>query len=88
MTNGLLQVVGINKDADSLAEAYPDAVDHILAKRREMLRAVDKLDGLVRARDTQLEQNEQLLEYLATFRSVLQHFNQFTIQIHRLCVYH
>merc|ERR1719495_855228 len=65
------QVVGINKDADSLAEAYPDAVDHILAKRREMLRAVDKLDGLVRARDTQLTQNQQLLEYLATFRELM-----------------
>ena len=89
MTYGLLQVVGINKDADSLAEAYPDAVDHILAKRREMLRAVDKLDGLVRARDTQLEQNEQLLEYLATFRSVLQHSTISLFKyVHRLCVYH
>jgi len=65
------QVVSINRDADSLTEAYPDAVDHILAKRREMLRAVDKLDGMVKARDTQLEQNEQLLEYLATFRELM-----------------
>ena len=31
-----------------------------MAKRREMLRAVDKLDSLVKARDTQLEQNEQV----------------------------
>ena len=53
-----------------MAEAYPDAVEHIMAKRREMLRAVDKLDGLVRARDTQLTQNQQLLEYLATFRYI------------------
>lgn len=36
-----------------------------------MLRAVDKLDGMVKARDTQLEQNEQLLEYLATFRELM-----------------
>merc|ERR1719209_2360562 len=65
------QVVSINRDADSLIDSYPDAVDHIMAKRREMLRAVDKLDGLVKARDTQLEQNEQLLEYLATFRELM-----------------
>ena len=79
-------MVGINKDADSLAEAYPDAVDHILAKRREMLRAVDKLDGLVRARDTQLEQNEQLLEYLATFRSVRYNIQPFIRHYSNICI--
>jgi hypothetical protein len=46
--------VSINEDADSLISFYPDAVDHILAKRRELLRAIEKLDNKVRDRDEQV----------------------------------
>ena len=50
----LFQIVSINEDADSLISFYPDAVDHILAKRRELLRAIEKLGNRVRDRDEQV----------------------------------
>ena len=50
----LLKIVSINEDADSLISFYPDAVDHILAKRRELLRAIEKLDNKVKDRDEQV----------------------------------
>ncbi len=65
------KVIGINGDADTLTESYPDAVEHILAKRRELLRAVEKLDTLVTQRDTQLEQNDQLLDYNTNYRELM-----------------
>merc|ERR1712141_707018 len=71
------QVVGINADADSLIQSYPDAKDHILAKRRDMLRAVEKLDTMIKSRDTQLAQSEELLEYVATFRELMSWATEF-----------
>ena len=70
-------MVGINGDADSLIQSYPDAKDHILAKRRDMLRAVEKLDAMIKSKDTQLTQGEQLLEYLATFRELMSWATEF-----------
>ena len=55
--------MNISQEADVLVATYPDAVDHIVAKRRELLRAVEKLDGMVKERNLQLDQNEQLLDY-------------------------
>ena len=46
-----LQIFSINSDAESLISFYPDAVDHIMAKRRELLRAIEKLDSKVKERD-------------------------------------
>ena len=45
------QIFSINSDAESLISFYPDAVDHIMAKRRELLRAIEKLDSKVKERD-------------------------------------
>ncbi len=45
------QIFSINSDAESLISFYPDAVDHIMAKRRELLRAIEKLDNKVKERD-------------------------------------
>ena len=73
----MLQVVGINSDADALIQSYPDAKDHILAKRRDMLRAVEKLDAMIKSKDTQITQGEQLLEYLATFRELMSWATEF-----------
>lgn len=72
----------MNKEADVLVSTYPDAVDHIVAKRRELLRAVQKLDEMVKQRDTQLEQNEQLLDYHSTFRDLMSWANEF---LARMC---
>ena len=69
--------MAVNKEADVLVATYPDAVDHIVAKRRELLRAVDKLDGMVKQRDSQLEQNGQLLEYHGRFRDLMTWANEF-----------
>lgn len=74
--------MAVNKDADILVSTYPDAVDHIVAKRRELLRAVEKLDDMVKQRDTQLEQNEQLLDYHSTFRDLMAWANEF---LARMC---
>ena len=76
------QVVTVNKDADTLVSEYPDAVDHIVAKRRELLRAVDRLDSMVKDRDRQLDQNEQLLDYYTTFRELNNWANEF---LARMC---
>ncbi len=74
--------MAVNKDADVLVATYPDAVDHIVAKRRELLRAVEKLDDMVKQRDSQLEQNEQLLDYHSTFRDLMTWANEF---LARMC---
>ena len=74
--------MAVNKEADVLVATYPDAVDHIVAKRRELLRAVDKLDGMVKQRDSQLEQNGQLLEYHGRFRDLMTWANEF---LARMC---
>merc|ERR1712241_786545 len=74
--------MAVNKDADVLVATYPDAVDHIVAKRRELLRAVEKLDGMVKQRDSQLEQNEQLLDYHSSFRDLMTWANEF---LARMC---
>ena len=42
-----------------------------------MLRAVEKLDGMIKSKDTQLTQGEQLLEYLATFRELMSWATEF-----------
>ena len=42
-----------------------------------MLRGVEKLDTMVKSKDTQLEQGEQLLEYLATFRELMSWATEF-----------
>jgi len=73
--------VAISKDADSLVAAYPDAVDHIVAKRRELLRAVEKLDKMVKQRDDQLEQNGQLLDYYTTFRELIAWSSDFLVRM-------
>lgn len=72
----------VNNDADLLVATYPDAVDHIVAKRRELLRAVEKLDDRVKQRDTQLHQNEQLLDYQSNFRDLMTWANEF---LARMC---
>jgi len=76
------QVMAVNKDADVLVATYPDAVDHIVAKRRELLRAVEKLDDMVKHRDSQLEQNGQLLDYHSSFRDLMTWANEF---LARMC---
>jgi hypothetical protein len=53
----LFQIVLINSDADSLISFYPDASDHILAKRRDFLRAIEKLDNKVKDRDQLVKTN-------------------------------
>ena len=42
-----------------------------------MLRAVEKLDTMIKSRDTQLAQSEQLLEYVATFRELMSWATEF-----------
>ena len=77
-----IQVMNINKEADVLVATYPDAVDHIVAKRRELLRAVEKLDGMVKERNLQLDQNEQLLDYHSNFRELMTWATEF---LARMC---
>ena len=72
----------MNKDADVLVSEYPDAVDHIVAKRRELLRSVERLDNMVKDRDRQLDQNEQLLDYYTNFRELMGWANEF---LARMC---
>ena len=74
--------MNINKEADVLVATYPDAVDHIVAKRRELLRAVEKLDGMVKERNLQLDQNEQLLDYHSNFRELMTWATEF---LARMC---
>ena len=42
-----------------------------------MLRAVEKLDAMIKSKDTQLAQGEQLLEYVATFRELMSWATEF-----------
>lgn len=42
-----------------------------------MLRAVEKLDGMVKTRGLQLQQSEQLLDYLTTFRELMSWATEF-----------
>ena len=67
----------IIKEGNILVSEYPDAVDHIVAKRRELLRSVERLDDMVKDRDRQLEQNEQLLDYYTNFREIMGWANEF-----------
>lgn len=46
------------------------------------MRSVEKLDMMVKQRDTQLEQNEQLLEYYTNFRELMSWANEF---LARMC---